>query len=315
MREKISNFCAHIGRNPLQVQGAGGNVSWKEEKVIHVKASGTWLAHANDKDIFVTVDREHLQKAIAQNNFAVTPQMVHPSGMRPSIETMLHAIMPQKIVIHLHLVNAIAWLVRRVCPIEKLAKDHFNYALVDYHKPGAALAEAVYYKIKDRPDVDVVFLKNHGVIVGGDSVDTLSRTIKKLDEIFHQAPRPQVTIPPITPLSQEWRPIPCQQIQQLAFDKDLFQRLSKDWALYPDHVVFLGATPHVYHREDTQEIIFLENKGVFAKDTPAPAKIEQLLCYYNVLTRERPEEELVSLSSTQIAAVLNWDAERYRQGL
>ena len=315
MREEIANFCAHIGKNPLQVQGAGGNVSWKEKHALHIKASGTWLAHAKDKDIFLPVDLMQLQSSIKQKAFLITPSILSSSNMRPSIETMLHAIMPQKIVVHLHLVNAIAWLVRKKCSVKHLANGNFNYTLVDYYKPGSPLAEAVHSKIKNCPETNVVFLKNHGVIVGGDSIDTISRTIKKIDEIFFQESRAEVDIPDITPLDNEYLPIPCQKIQQLAFDKDLFQRLSKDWALYPDHVVFLGSRPHIHHGDNMAEIIFLKNRGVFAKTVPSPAEIEQLLCYYNVLTRQHPEEELVSLSSQQIAAVLNWDAERYRQTL
>ena len=302
------------------VQGAGGNVSWKDGKTLHVKASGTWLAHAKDKNIFVAVDGEHLGGAIEQKNFDVTPKVINPSDMKPSIETMLHAVMPQKIVVHLHPVNVVAWLVRKNCPIEDLPKGHFTHTLVDYYKPGPDLARAVHSKINHCPEIDVVFLKNHGVIVGGDGIDTVSRIIKNLDDIFHQEPRPQVNIPSsVTPPNRGYRFIACQKIQQLVFDDGLFQRISKDWAIYPDHVVFLGACPHIYHRkdeiDDTAEIIFLKNRGVFSKTASAPTQMEQLLCYYNILARQRPEEELVSLSDEQIADILNWDAERYRQRL
>ena len=320
MREEIVSFCDHIGRDPLLVQGAGGNVSWKDGKVLHVKASGTWLAHAKDKNIFVAVDGECLGKAMEQNNFDVTPKVLNPSGMKPSIETMLHAVIPQKIVVHLHPVNVLAWLVRKNCRIEHLPKGHFTPTLVDYHKPGPGLAKAVHSKIKNHPETDVIFLKNHGVIVGGDSVDIVSGIIKNLDDIFHQEPRSEVDAPPfITPPNGGYRFIARQKIQQLVFDDSLFRRLSKDWAIYPDHVVFLGARPHVYHREneidDTAEIIFLKRRGVFAKTEPTPAQMEQLLCYYNILARQRPEEEIASLSDEQIAEIINWDAEHYRQKL
>ena len=35
-----------------------------------------------------------------------------PAGLRPSIETSLHAFLPQPIVLHVHSVNAIAWCIR-----------------------------------------------------------------------------------------------------------------------------------------------------------------------------------------------------------
>ncbi len=46
---------ARVGRNILLVQGAGGNSSIKDGDVLWVKASGTWLADAEDKEIFVPV--------------------------------------------------------------------------------------------------------------------------------------------------------------------------------------------------------------------------------------------------------------------
>ena len=46
-------MCTMFGANPLLVQGAGGNVSWKEEDTLWVKASGTWLSDASAEDIFL----------------------------------------------------------------------------------------------------------------------------------------------------------------------------------------------------------------------------------------------------------------------
>ena len=56
---EFQQFCklsAEIGRNPLLVQGAGGNTSIKEEDLLWVKASGTWLSEATEKKTMVAVD-------------------------------------------------------------------------------------------------------------------------------------------------------------------------------------------------------------------------------------------------------------------
>lgn len=55
MLNELCRMSARVGRNILLVQGAGGNSSVKEDDVLWVKASGTWLADAEDKDIFVPV--------------------------------------------------------------------------------------------------------------------------------------------------------------------------------------------------------------------------------------------------------------------
>src|SRR3954464_12991143 len=105
MRDQVRTYCAVIGADPLLVQGAGGNVSWKDGDTLWIKASGTWLADATRKDIFVPVDLAHLRAAIDAGAMDVQPRTVGESALRPSIETLLHALMPQPVVVHLHAVE------------------------------------------------------------------------------------------------------------------------------------------------------------------------------------------------------------------
>ena len=121
-------------------------------------------------------------------------------------------------------------------------------------------------------------------------------------------------------------PVSDQAVHRLALDVGLFSRLESDWALYPDHVVFLGALPHTYddlatllnELRDSQEIpelIFVQNLGVFTKSDFSIAKQVQLRCYYDVLVRQHEEHVVNTLTSRQIGELLNWDAEQYRMGL
>ena len=116
MRAEVERFCAEIGGDALLVQGAGGNASWKDGDTLWVKASGTWLEEACRRDIFVPVDLMHLNSAIAVGDFDVTPRAAGPSSLRPSIETLLHALMPHPVVIHLHAVEILTHLVRAEFP-------------------------------------------------------------------------------------------------------------------------------------------------------------------------------------------------------
>ena len=50
-------LAAQLGQDPLRVQGPGGNTSIKSGNVMWIKASGTELADAETKPIFVAVDR------------------------------------------------------------------------------------------------------------------------------------------------------------------------------------------------------------------------------------------------------------------
>lgn len=333
LKTAVIEYCSGIGSDPLLVQGAGGNVSWKDGATLWVKASGTWLAEAAEKDIFVAVDLPHLRSAIDSGDFAVTPKLREESVLRPSIETLLHALMPQRVVVHLHAIEILAYLVRANCrtELESLLDASIHWTLVDYHKPGAALANAVSDALARKPNVEVIFLKNHGVVIGGADVVEVNHLLQKLTAALTTAP---VNLcgetPPVAPTrlgqSEQYLPVKDAALHQLALNSELFNRLATDWALYPDHVVFLGAHAFTYNtREDfleeikdqneLPELIFIRGLGAFARSTFNKAKQAQLRCYYDVIVRQPSSTTFNALTPTQIAELLNWDAEQYRMNL
>ena len=171
------------------MQGAGGNISWKDGKTLWVKASGIQLSEANDKDIFVPVDLADLRSAIQAKNFSIKPKVLSATALRPSIETLLHALMPHKIVLHLHAIDILSYLVRvdGLEQIEKKIKLKFEAVYVRYHKPGKDLAFAVYEAISER-SVDIVFLQNHGVVIGGAAISQVSKTLIELSSLLFCSP-------------------------------------------------------------------------------------------------------------------------------
>ncbi|WP_255594715.1 class II aldolase/adducin family protein [Acidovorax sp. sif1233] len=328
MEHDVRSYCAKIGTDPLLVQGAGGNASWKEGDTLWIKASGTWLSNAEKENIFVPVDLSGLNAAIARDCFSETPRVVGDFTLRPSIETMLHALMPHRIVLHLHAVEALAHLVRKnyLDDLQALLRRVVDFAAIEYLKPGECLARATAKVLRGRPDVNVIFLANHGVVLGGESIaeidDLLSNllTCLRCERIMKDA-----EFLPFSAASavSSYMPVDDIGIQQLALDDRLFRRLQSDWALYPDHVVFLGPVAHVYasgetfqnencHSDSSPEIVFINEKGVFAKSSFTQAKKAQLRCYFDVLVRQQPECKLNVLTGDQIAELLNWDAEKYR---
>ena len=182
IEKQVKAFCAQIGADPLLVQGAGGNVSWKDGDALWVKASGTWLAEAELKDIFVPVNLSLLQTALSKNDFSVKPEVSSNSDLRPSIETLLHALMPHRVVVHIHAVEILAHLVQVNAKVEikNLVGDAVKWIYVDYFKPGADLARAVSEQLTNRSDADVVFLGNHGVVIGGEDVEDVASMLRTL---------------------------------------------------------------------------------------------------------------------------------------
>lgn len=335
LRDAMVAYCTRAGAEPLLVQGAGGNVSWKDGDTLWIKASGTWLADASQRDIFVPVDLAHLKQELAAGRHESKPQVRGDHALRPSIETVLHALMPHKVVVHLHAIEVLAHLVREDFA-ESLRRtglqDTLACAVVDYHKPGVALARAVQAALLQAPSARVVFMRNHGVVVGGDDVEDVERVMQQLTAQFTTSPLvPDVPSPPTEPLSvggAMYLPLPEPALHQLATEPRLYDLLPQAWALYPDHVVFLGPRALQYTSvsalgqalaqaspDAPPELVFVQGLGAFARESFSVAKKAQLRCYLDVLIRQPVGAPIRALSGEQIAELLDWDAERYRMAM
>ena len=286
LKTSVIEYCATIGADPLLVQGAGGNVSWKDGETLWVKASGTWLAEAAEKDIFVPVDLHHLRIAIESGDFSVTPRLSGESALRPSIETLLHALMPHRFVVHLHAIEILAHLVRANCQtdFQSLIDASIHWTIVNYYKPGAALATAVSAALAEKPSANVVFLKNHGVVIGGEDVAEVNYILGRLNIVLSTAPADMRRMSAIVADSiDQYAPVFDSDVHQLALNSDLFNRLDSDWTLYPDHVVFLGPQAYAYrtwevfgeenkNKHELPELVFILGNGVFVKPSFNKAK-------------------------------------------
>ncbi len=330
----ISAYCTSIGKDPLLVQGAGGNVSWKEEKTLWVKASGMWLADALKKNIFVPVDLVHLRAAIKDNNFVVTPKTQCSSVLKPSIETLLHALMPHKIVLHLHAVEILSQLVQKNWQQNLntlLAKEKINnttWVTIKYTKPGAELAAAVFQALHKNPAANIVLLQNHGVVIGGGDLQTIDSTLKKLIVALKVAPKQWALSSSITQVAAKiqqasYFPVAEPILHNLTMVPALFSSLSSAWAICPDHIVFLGERAYSFANLSTfknalatlknkPELVFLKEQGVFVLASFNEAKKAQLRCYYEVMIRQPDFSAMRLLSSFQVNELLNLESEKYR---
>jgi len=335
MRNQVEHFCKKIGQDPLLVQGAGGNVSWKEGELLWVKASGTWLANAMSQDIFVPVSMNEILLEVKKNNFLFSPESSNLNSLKPSIETILHALMPQKFIVHVHAVEILSVLIRDNSKeeIRSILGDNFNYIFLEYVKPGPDLAQAMHSELLQNPNAQIVFLANHGVVIGADS-------IQEIDELIHEVSE-QMTYPKNDLLttklknkkdddslmnSKKYRIAEDNEYNALALNPVLFNHLASDWALCPDHVVFLGHEAKILNKniffneigdspENSPPFIFSMNQGVYESFDISIGQKAQLECYFQILRRQGALQKLSSLSPEQVSELLNWDAEKYRQSL
>jgi len=323
---EVKSYCQKIGNDPLLIQGPGGNASWKEKKVLWIKGSGTWLMNAHKEEIFIPVSLTKLHISLAENIFDIKPDVISKTNLHPSIETLLHAIMPHKIVFHLHAIDILANLVHD--DFQKRIENKIGYSnrylFIDYFKPGPELAKEIYKKMINFENVDIIFLKNHGVVIGGQNIFEIDQTLQFLTQelrleqlVLHTVIYPFHRTSDF--LIRGYKPCNDVYTTHLIKDPRLINRLKNEWAVYPDHLVFLGAKPIIlpidFNTPQLDNIletlcppyIFVINDGVYEYKTVTEAQKYQLRCYFDVISRQKDSDVLSTINEDQVDQLLALD--------
>lgn len=320
--ETLRSLSARLGSDPLLVQAAGGNTSMKQDGVMWIKASGTWLMEAMNKDIFVPLDMAALTKAMAEDSpdcescLPFVRQDLNALGLRPSIETSVHALMPQKVVLHVHCVNTIALAICEDAEQQLQQRlSAFNWSFIPYARPGLQLARAIRSNLK--PGSDVMILQNHGLAVAAESVADAEAMLNKVVQVL-QCPQREFAKPDIAALEMacagmNYEPAKDIEAHAPALD-DRALKLGCSNVYYPDHVVFLGVAVPTDMTTNAPAIA-IAGKGVLVRKDAKPAIEPMLRCLGDVFKRLPAGARLKALTPAEIDQLLNWDAEKYRQTL
>ncbi|MDA3937777.1 MAG: class II aldolase/adducin family protein [Spirochaetia bacterium] len=273
MKELIS-LSHKYGADSDYVLAGGGNTSWKSDELMAVKASGTELGSIT-KDGFVTLSMDKLRtirttkypdKREEREERALQDLMnsrLPGQEGRPSVESLLHAIIPDKYVVHTHpaLVNGMTCSKDGKKMAENLFPDNCIWIpLVD---PGYILAKTIddemsrwmnshYEKLPD-----YIFLANHGVFLWGNGSKEVDRKYKDLFNTLKKvcANSDAVGIDAQKSISESF----LQKVGKLAGSKgDALFSTGKEirsllesretivnlkQSLSPDHIVYMGHTP------------------------------------------------------------------------
>lgn len=304
---------ARLGQDPLRVQGPGGNTSIKSGGVMWIKASGTELAQAATRDIFVPVDRA---AALAEANGdsgdgSCGAAVLDPgNGLRPSIETTFHAALDWPVVAHTHSIAALTHAVAlQGRPAARRKLDGLPAVLVPYAKPGLFLTREI--RARGTDDTRVFILENHGLIVCGDSVADTAALIEDVEARLAMPARTvDTTAPDATPpdgfcwVPESW----------MARDPRV-ATLARAGSYYPDHVVFLGpALPRADH-EGRPPAVLVDGLGVALRTTATAPQRAMLRCLSDLFRRLPEDWSLLPIGEDAEAELLDWDAEKYRQAL
>jgi rhamnose utilization protein RhaD (predicted bifunctional aldolase and dehydrogenase) len=163
-----------LGGDPSLVLHGGGNTSVKsivnDEEILYVKGSG-WDLATIEAEGFAPVKLDVLKKMAAlvklRDSDMVSQQkeaMIDKSAPNPSVEAILHAMIPFKYVDHTHS-DAVVTISNSEKGAEYIKKVYPNYLVIPYVMPGFILAQKVYKKLRNVnwETCEGIILLNHGI--------------------------------------------------------------------------------------------------------------------------------------------------------
>lgn len=273
--QELINISRYFGANPDFILEGGGNTSVKSDHHLYIKASGVALADITAGG-FVKLERKALVMILekeypedAQKREAevlkdlLAARSAEHSNKRPSVETLLHDLLPQRYVVHSHpaMVNALTCARNGKDEAELLFGTRALW--IPSVKPGLTLALTLEktlaeYSRLNQPPPQIILLQNHGMVIAANSPEKIkeitcslidkieSRITRKPDYTPSACDHERVTlIAPVirTLLLKENQGSICvfhtnKEIAGLVRSRKDFKPLSS--AFTPDHIVYSG---------------------------------------------------------------------------
>lgn len=183
---EITRVSHELGADPSLVLHGGGNTSIKGTlldvtgeliDIVWVKGSGANLATIGPAGfvplrrarLLALLDVESLDDARMVNE--LRQASLDASAPTASIESLLHAYLPGRVVLHSHADAIVALTNQPHGAAHATEVLGTNVAVLPYIKPGFALARAVA-NISNLESVDALVLANHGLFTFGEDADT-----------------------------------------------------------------------------------------------------------------------------------------------
>ena len=238
---------------------------------------------------------------------------LNPEGLRPSIETTLHALLPHRVVVHTHSVRTIALAIRadgEAQLAERLAG--LRWAWVPYCKPGPA-ADPSRRRAAGRGAAST---SSSWAITAWSSAPT---RVTEADALLREVerrldgPAERLQSPPQAPRpTPAGAPAHARAAHTLALDPQRLRRACAG-SLYPDHVIFLGPAATRSPRAQARQALLAAGRGACSPRTLAPAPTSSPCAWRSCWSGCR-EAPLHYLTAADEAELLDWDAEKYRPG-
>jgi rhamnose utilization protein RhaD (predicted bifunctional aldolase and dehydrogenase) len=331
------------------IQAGGGNVSLKTaEDKLFIKVSGISLSEMKtleqcaqletQKVIAIMQDNGITGESDKQKRENKSKEKLAAANLtpakRPSIETFLHALL-YPFTLHTHAL-AVNHLVICRDAKKQIATLFPNSVFVDYATPGIDLAlllkaEVDDYVVKHKQQPNIVFLKNHGLIVSANNAHEVMRltddvvtTIEKKLGLDYQRYR---AVTDISDLYQQTYSEPA--TVYLSEDRHIMGAqtdLLHSMPTSPDAFVFNGYVPCVLDelKRETLEayqakwcvapkVIVYQGHIYFINSTLRKARDMEEVFKFHIIALQAARGEIDVLPHEELFYLSQWEAEKYRQ--
>jgi len=359
--EALAEISRYYGSNPDYVIAGGGNTSFKDGDTIYVKGSGMSLADAVPES-FVRMDRKTLagiwektypEESAAREKEVLSDLMAARKAgeqyKRPSVETMLHDLLPFAYVVHTHptLVNGLTCSQRGEAVVREIFGDEVIW--IPSTNPGYILSLKVKKALEEfksrygRPAA-VIFLQNHGVFAGADSTEGIKEIyrdiISRIEKRVQRRPdfsgeNREVPLPVLMEAIKKLSGASAvffsnREISSLVKDRSSFYPVSS--AYTPDHIVYAGSDPlfvegesaafaakawedHIAKFGSPPKIAALQGIGIFGLGPTDKAAALALELFKDTVKVAAFTESFGGprfMSREQIDFINNWEVEAFR---
>mgnify|MGYP001115744893 CR=1 FL=1 len=363
--DELITLSRYFGK-PDYVIAGGGNTSYKKDDRLWIKASGVSL-DGIDEGGFVCLRRSELDK-ISSNRYSDDPSVREQqiksdllkartgnTNKRPSVETSLHNLIDFPWVVHTHPTSVNALLCSK--DAEYVTEEIFGSKVLflDYVNPGYELFKYAEKKIDGYSELygmqpDIIFLRNHGLIVAGsvegDIYSKTGQVIQSVEKRFKsKLPSTEeyshgaggyVLLGRLEKYLENLDLVPLfrnnELIQSFIGEEEYFKKSARPFT--PDNVVYckseylfsrggandLFADIELFRQEKGHipRIIALESRGIVSvtKDRRTAEKIMDI--FQDMLKISLLSENFGGprfLNDEQVQFIDNWEAENYRRSI
>lgn len=334
----LIDISLYAGTRVDYTQGGGGNTSVKnlEKGILLIKASGYKLKDITANNAFVAVDQKKIsdyynsvdlsvEKDYEKESAELSKNSVIPMEgvplLRPSVEVGFHAIL-KKYVVHTH--SVYANLLTCAIEGENLAKQlfadkDFGFIFLPYINPGFELTLAMKkgiedYTAKTGKYPEVIFMKNHGLVVTGDSLDRVKEVNTEVNE----------TIRNHFGIEDNFREIGLTQtptgymsdtnvIKTFVAENQLDKAFLDTYPLYPDQLVYLNNI--LANSPDT--LVVNKGKVYYNTDIKQATTLDETLAAYLfvISVLKKNNLEISVMNEKEVAFINGWEAEKYRRSV